>query len=139
MAASSTKHQLNLPPSLLQVSEQGAVVLQRSEQADSALQTSEPGVTDETRLASEVFDAAAKACGLSTPDIGHLCGVSDALVYKWRSPERRECPSFVQMLMLPPAFHLALHRQLNKRFGFGRAALARLLDAVGDLALVVNE
>ena len=40
------------------------------------------------------------------------------------------------MLLLPASFHIALHRVMNRRYGFGRAALKRLLDAAGDLAVV---
>lgn len=157
--ASRDKNQLTFGPGQVHSSEQEASLLQKveqpssrvtssgqtsqalqiSEQPEPVLQISEHEPTDDTRLASTLFDAAAKECGLSTPVIAQLCGVSDGLVYKWRSVNQRECPSFVQMLRLPASFHIALHRGLNKRYGFGRAALSRLLDAAGELALVVNE
>ena len=90
-------------------------------------------------LAAEVLDGAFSAAGLTNKEIAHLCGVSVSLVEKWRSVEARGCPSFVQMLLLPPAFHLQLHRQLNRHYGFGRAALSRVLEGLGDLALVVEK
>lgn len=97
-------------------------------------------------LASELFDAAMavlehpdrKGTRLNNKDVADLCGVSESLVHKWRSSDQRACPSFAQMLCLPPAFHLELHRAMNRRFGFGRAALAQLLEAAGALALFVE-
>ena len=135
--ASRQQNQLNLPPALLQGSEHQPVVLRKSEQASNALRTAEQA-DDSSRIAAELFDAAVVASKLRNPEIAHLIGVSESLVQKWRSAETRECPSFVQMLRLPPAFHIELHRAMNKRFGFGRAALNRLLDAVSDLSLVVE-
>ena len=132
MAASSNKDQLSLPPMPLRGSEQADPSLRNSQQDEAALRRSE-------QLAAEALDAAFFEAHLENKDIAFLCGVSVSLVEKWRTADQRGCPSLVQMLLLPPAFHCALHRQLNKRFGFGRAALVRLLDAVGDLALVVNE
>ena len=113
----------------LRSSEQGSGAFRKSEQADES---------PAEQLAAELLDQALIDCGLSNKEVAHLCGVSVSLVEKWRSAEQRGAPSFVQLLLLPPSFHLALHRAMNRRFGFGRAALAQLLEAAGDLALAVE-
>lgn len=118
----------------VRTSEQIKVPFRKSEQPAPAF--GNPEHVD--ALAAELLNAAFDAARLTNKEIGHLCGVSVSLVEKWRSPETRGCPSFLQLLLLPPSFHIALHRAMNKRFGFGRAALARLLDAANDLALVVE-
>lgn len=122
-----------------------ALPVRSSEQLKASFRTSEQqpetfGNAEQNAdvLASELFDHACKATGLENKDIAHLCGVSVSLVEKWRSRETRGCPSFIQMLLLPPAFHIALHRAMNQRMGFGRAALQRLMDAASDLALVIE-
>lgn len=130
--SSPSKHQLRLPPMPLRDSQPAAPALRMSQQDDRALRHSE-------QLAAEVLSAAFDAAGLENKQIAYLCGVSVSLVEKWRTPEQRGCPSLVQMLLLPPAFHLCLHRQLNKHFGFGKAALVQLLEAAGALALVIHE
>ncbi len=75
---------------------------------------------------------------LERKEIAHLCGVSESLVDKWCSVDQRGCPSFVQMLMLPPSFHLALHKAMNAKFGFARAALLDLIESVGALAVLTK-
>lgn len=112
-----------------------------SEQLKAPFRSSEPASEtcgSSERLAAELLDAAFAAAGLSNKDIAHLCGVSQSLVEKWRSTESRGAPSFVQLLLLPPAFHITLHKLLNRRFGFSRAALRDLLEAAGSLALLVD-
>lgn len=91
------------------------------------------------RDAAELFDAALTRAKLGNKEVAHLCGVSPSLVEKWRKADSPNRPSFVQMLLLPPSFQLELHRAMNARFGFGRAALVDLLDAVGRLAVVNGE
>ena len=91
------------------------------------------------RDAARLLDQAFTDAGLETKVIADLCGVSPSLVEKWRSTEARGGPSFLQLLCLPPAFHLAMNKLLNQRYGFGRAALLDLLDAVGRLALLAEE
>jgi DNA-binding CsgD family transcriptional regulator len=88
--------------------------------------------------AAQLFDEALAAAKLTSKEVSALLGISESLVNRMRSPNYREGVSFTQLLRLPPAFHIALHRAMNQRFGFGRAALARLLDVAGDLALVVD-
>jgi len=117
------QNQLNLPPSLLPKREQDEPVLTIQEQ-------------DADRTASEMFDEALKSARITSQEAAFLTGVSESLVRKWRSVQQREQPSFAQMLCLPAPFHIALHRVMNRRFGFGRAALRRLLDAAGDLMAV---
>jgi len=152
---SPSKSQRNLPPMELRDPEQPDLAFRKSEQdADAVGKTQrespaagtfrnseqdEMALRESEHCAARLLDAAFRDAGLESKDVAFFCGVSTSLVEKWRSPEQRGCPSFVQMLLLPPTFHLALHRRLNKRYGFGRAALKLLLDAAGDLALVVNE
>lgn len=133
-AVNSPAHsQLSLPPVPLRNSEQSEAVFRNSEQDDPVFRKAEQD-------ASELFDRACTLARLENKEVAHLCEVSVSLVEKWRSREARGCPSLVQMLLLPPAFHLALHKVMNRRFGFGRAALVQLLEAAGALAgLVVNE
>lgn len=124
--------QLNLGPVELRGSEQSSAAFRKSEQAaDAAPAPSES-------LAAELLDAAFDAAHLTNKEIAHLCGVSVSLVEKWRSSEARGCPSFVQMLLLPPSFHIALHRVMNRRFGYGRVVLKRVLDDISDLALAME-
>ena len=139
---SASRHaQRNLPPMEVRKPEDGAPVFRKSEDDAAAFRKTED---DGYALASALFDAAMGDLerrdrgALTNKDVAFLCGVSESLVQKWRSPDQRACPSFAQLLVLPPAFHIALHRAMNQRFGFGRAALARLLDVACDLALVVD-
>lgn len=120
-----------LPPMEVRTSEQARATLRTSEHEPDECGTPE-------RLASDLFDEALTAAGLTTQEVAHILGVSESLVQKMRSRDSRGCPSFVQMLRLPPAFHLELHRAMNRRFGFGRAALRRLIETVGDLAVVIE-
>lgn len=120
--------QRSLPPMELRDSERPQPSFRNSEQAEAALSESEQG-------AARIFDQAVEAAGLTNKDVAHLCGVSVSLVEKWRSTEQRGAPSFVQMLMLPPSFHWHLHRALNRRFGFGKAALSQVLEGLGMLAV----
>lgn len=123
--------QLNLPPVPLGSSERTTPTFRESERSDGELGTSE-------QLAADLLDEAFKRAGLQNKEVAHLCGVSISLVEKWRKSDVRGCPSFVQLLLLPPVFHLELHRAMNRRFGFGRAALLELLEAAGALALVTE-
>jgi len=121
MARSRSHAQLNLPPTEVASSEQRTETFGSSE-----------------RLAAQFLNEAFLAAGLDTKEIAHLCGVSVSLVEKWRDVNARGCPSFVQMLLLPPSFHLALHRVMNRRFGFGKQALRDLLESAGALALALE-
>ena len=115
--------------------------VRRSEPKTSAFRNSEheaDGLGKAEQLAAILLDEAIENAGLTNKEVAHLCGVSVSLVEKWRKADARGCPSFVQMLCLPAAFHIALYRVQNKRFGYGRAALARLIDAASDLALVTE-
>jgi len=96
-------------------------------------------VSQSSELAARWFDEALTRAGLESKEVAHLLGVSVSLVDKWRSTNEQRCPSFVQMLCLPPRFHFELHRVMNRHFGFGRAALARVIEAAGDLAAVEVE
>jgi ribosome-binding protein aMBF1 (putative translation factor) len=130
--------QRNLPPMEVRKSEQGRAVFRKSEQERGAFRKAEQAA-DTAVLAAELFDAALQRAGLNSKEVAHLLGISESLVQKMRSTEQRGCPSFAQLLRLPPRFHIALHREMNDQFGFGRAALGRLLEAAGDLALAVEQ
>lgn len=104
-----------------------------SEQLKVPFRSSEQAQPD--ALAAELLNAAFDAAGLENKQIAGLCCVSVSLVEKWRSAESRGCPSFLQMLLLPPSFHVELHKAMNKHYGYGRQAVLDLLDAVGRLAV----
>lgn len=151
-----TKHQLQIPPMEVQKTEQLAPPFRKTEREKTvaaatvpafrnmespleAFRIPEPLDADAAALvASELFDAACTQSGLITKEIAALCGVSESLVWKWRSSEARVCPSFAQLLMLPFRFHLSLIRAWNKRFGFARALLSRVVNDLG-LAMAVGE
>lgn len=124
---SRSNSQLNLPPALLAKETQQDTARPKHTHADGTHE-----------LAAELFDQALTAAEISTAEVAYLFHVSESLVRRMRSKDARERVSFGQMLLLPPAFHIAIHRQLNMRFGFGKAALARLIGAAEDLALVVD-
>lgn len=118
--------QLNLPPTLLAKGTQDAPVRPKCTQ----------GPDESGQLAAILFDEALTAAGISTAEAAFLFGISESVVRRMRSRDARERVSFAQILRLPPSFHFALHRAMNRRFGFGRQLLRRLLDDVADLALV---
>lgn len=95
-------------------------------------------MSEHEQAAAELLHAAITAATLTNQEVAHLCGVSENLVEKWRSTHSRGCPSFAQMLCLPPRFHWELHRAMNRRYGFGRQALLELLAAAGSLAMVIE-
>jgi len=115
--------------------------LRTSEQLKAPFRSSERGadaLSQSEQIAAELLRAAFKRARLNDKEIAHLCGVSRSLVEKWSSTEQRGCPSFVQLLLLPPSFHYALHKEMNARFGFGKQALRDLMDAAGSLAMVIE-
>jgi hypothetical protein len=124
--ASRANGQLSLPPTLLTNHSQQESVRTTCSQ--------EPEV-----LSAQLLDAALKDAHITSYEVGQLVGVSESLVTRWRSPHHRECPSFVQLLKLPPSFHFELHRAMNRHYGFGRQLLARVLEDLGAVALAVGE
>lgn len=125
-STSSADSQLSLPPTLLTNSSQ--------QQPVRTICSQEPEA-----LSAQLFDQALDAAHITSYEVGQLAGVSESLVNRWRSPNHRECPSFVQLLKLPPAFHLELHRAMNRHYGFGRQLLARVLDDLCGLAVAVGQ
>jgi hypothetical protein len=129
----------------VRTSEQLKAPLRQSEHgttSEASLRTSEPhdeALRQSERDAADLLNEAFKDAKLENKEAAFLCGVSESLVEKWRSKDQRGAPSFVQMLCLPPKFHYALHKQMNKRYGFGKAALRDLMDAAGSLAMVIIE
>lgn len=93
---------------------------------------------DPDEMSAELFDAALTRARITTAEVAYLFGVSESLVRRMRSKNARERVALSQLLRLPPAFHLALHAELNAKYGFGRQALLDLLDAVGRLAVVLG-
>lgn len=89
-------------------------------------------------LKAELLREAFALSRLEIDEAAYLCRVSRSLVEKWLKADTRACPNLIQMLLLPLAFHVALNRVMNKRFGFGRAALARIQESLGDLAAVME-
>lgn len=118
--------QLNLPPSLLANGTSAEAVLPKC---------TPPGIDAARELAAMLFDEALTTARITTSEVAYLFDVSESLVRRMRSRDARERASLVQMLLLPPAFHIAMQRAMNKRFGLGKAALLDLLDAVGRLAV----
>ena len=127
MSRPKSKSQLNLPPMLRANGTQSEPVRPKC--------TQDP---DPDRLASEIFDEALAEAKVTTAEVAFLFGVSESVVRRMRSKDARERVSFGQMLRLPLRFHVELHRAMNRRFGLGRFALQRLLDAAGDLAVAVE-
>lgn len=125
MKSARSHGQLNLPPSLLPNPSQSEPVRSNPSQ-------------DAEALASTLFAQAMDDAGLTTAEVAYLVQHSESLVSRWRSPEHREQPSFAQLLRLPPSFHLALHKRLDKHYGFSRAALLEAIDALGRLGQAVG-
>lgn len=122
-------NQLSLPPTEVQSLHSGAAAVKNPHPpADLAQEPAE-------RLASRLFDAALTRACISSNFVALHLGVSDSLVAQWRQEQSPKLPSFGQMLRLPFTFQLALHKEMNAHFGFGRAALADLLDAAGRVAV----
>lgn len=84
--------------------------------------------------AAAIFDDALTGARITSKEVAALVGVSESLVNRWRSPNYREAPSFTQMLRLPVSFHWHLNKALNRKYGFGRQALAQVLEGLGMLA-----
>jgi hypothetical protein len=156
MKTSPAKSQLNLPPTLLQSSEQEGASLRISEpvSVDAAallnlehealvLRKAEHDtmtVDEAIRVSSMLVAEALKNAKINYKAAAHLTGVSDSLAQKWCSPDQRESPSLVQQLRLGVRFNYELHKAINRheRFGFGRRALGEMLSAAGMLALAVE-
>jgi transcriptional regulator with XRE-family HTH domain len=132
MARSSVRddRQLNLPPQ--------EVANYAAELTPRAICSDEPQV-----LSAQLFDEALKNAkdfrGNPRPwaskEIADRLGISESQVNKWRSPAYRETPSLLQFAALPPEVLFSFHQAMNRRFGFGRQLLARILDDLGAFAL----
>jgi hypothetical protein len=114
---------------------------ERESNSDASFRSSEQptdALSESEQRAARLLDAAFSDPNvrLTNKEIAHLCRVSESLVEKWRSTTARGCPSYVQMLLLPPAFWWALNKAMNKEFGYARAALIDLIDAAGALAVL---
>lgn len=129
----TAKSQLNLPPTGLPNREQGSGLLSKSEQGPDV-----PPVGEADAAAARLFDEVLTAAKLSSQEVAHLLGVSESLVRKMRSPNARERVALSHLLQLPLSFHLEFHRAMNRRSGLGRQLLRGVLDALGDLAVVLE-
>lgn len=150
---SRADHQLNLPATeVLNCSDQLAARTNDSSARSTSNRAELPRTNhssdDEPRmnlsddpfvLASLMFDGCMKDARLETKEVASLCGVTDSLVNRWRSPNYQESPSLVHLLRLPAAFHWALVKRLVKRFAFGQRAIAEAVEAQNVWAAVVGQ
>lgn len=121
-----THSQMNLPP----------VLLANDTQDEAPRPKCTPAVA--SVHAAELFDEALTDARITTAEVAYLLSVSESLVRRMRSKDARERVSFAQMLLLPPAFHWALHKSMSTRYGYGRKALTDLLEAAGRIAMVIG-
>lgn len=89
------------------------------------------------RVAAEMFSQALKASGINRDEAAALMGVSRSLVDKFCEATGKS-PSLIQVVLLGPAFHIELIKELDKHFGLGRALLARVQQSLGTLGLMVR-
>lgn len=137
--------QIPLPPMPVGKSEGQSSPFRKPEEHEAAVRFSEdrPIATPDSAsaLSAEIFTEALKTTrignvvGLQRKEVAELLGVSTNLVDRWCNPNEPACPSDIQMLCMPWAFHLARHRVMNKRFGFWRASIARVFESLGDAVL----
>lgn len=134
---SKSNSQLNLPPlPVVKETQQDSPRANHTPaNVSRAKGTQQP---DADEMSAELFDTALTAASVTTAEAAFLLGISESLVRRMRSKDSRERVSFAQLLRLPPAFHLELHRAMNARYGYGRQALLDALDALGRIALVME-
>lgn len=145
MSRSRNQNQLELGPMEVRNADAGRVVVRKTDEAVGAFGFSEekPLARGESAqaLSAEIFDESlrttriGKVIGLERKEVAALLGVSKNLVDRWCNPNEPHCPSDVQMLCMPWAFHLARHRIMSKRFGFWRSAIATVMQSIGEVAL----
>jgi hypothetical protein len=120
--------QIALPPMEVRKADRDPAVVRKTDQARESAES----------LAATIFDAALKSAGIERGEAAYLFGVSTSMVDKMCSPNERQAPSLIQLLMMPPHFHIALIKELDKHFGLGRALLARVQESLGTLGLLVR-
>lgn len=129
--------QMPLPPMEVRKTDPSGTAIRKSDQENQSVRASDREAAE--ARAAAMFSRALDAAGITRDEAGYLMGgISRSLVDKMCSPTERQCPSLVQLLLLPPQFHLALIQELDGHFGLGRAVLARVQQAVGTLALLVR-
>lgn len=119
----------------------GPAEVRNSEEAQPVLRSSEDDATTPDsihEISASLFDDACKGARLTNKEVSFLWKCSVSNVEKMRLVGTRTCPSLVQLLLLPPRFHYEFHKAMNKRYGYGRAALREVLEALGTLALVTE-
>lgn len=126
-SSSRTNSQLGLGPMHLADRKQDSEVLPKRTRREEAQE-----------ISAVLFDSALTAANISTAEVAFILDISESLVRRMRSKDARERASFVQMLMLPPKFHIEMQRAMNRKYGFARAALGQALEALGALALAIE-
>lgn len=114
-------------------SHQAAPAVRKSHQATEAIDRAAAEA-----LAADVFTRALEAAAITRDEAAFLMGVTRSMVDQMCAPTVAKAPSLIQVLLLGPAFHLALIHELDKHFGLGRAALARVQQALGTLGLMLR-
>lgn len=125
---SRDQHQLNLPPS----------EVRRSDSPTTPVRNSDHHTDRSRSLSAIILQDAFEGAGLEHKEVAAVLGVSISLVDKWCDPNADKSPSFAQLLLLPPSFHVALIQQFDRQFGLGREMLARVQQTLGTLALLVR-
>lgn len=112
--------------------------LRSSEPDADALRIAEDRIEVANVAKAEILSEAFAIANLDPKEIAHLCFVSRSLAEKWQKSDQRACPNLIQLLLLPPTFWVAIHRVTNRRYGFGVAALHRLLEDLGIVATSIS-
>ena len=88
-------------------------------------------------LAAQLFANALDDAKITRDEAAFLMGgISRSMVDQMCSPTVAKAPSLVQIVLLGPAFHIALIKQLDGHFGLGRVLLAQAQQALGTLAIL---
>jgi hypothetical protein len=110
--------------------------VRKSHQAEEAVRNDRESAD---ALAAAIFTHALESAGITRDEAAYLMGgISRSMVDQMCAPTVAKAPSLVQLLLLPPQFHLALIRELDAHFGLGRSVLAQVQQAIGTLGLLVR-
>ena len=137
---SQQQSQRSLPPMEVRNSNHGeSSVRNTNHGAESVSETNQTGRQAAEILAAAIFSAALDAAGITRDEAAFLMGrVTRSMVDQMCSKTVPKAPSLIQLLMLPPSFHIALIQELDTHFGLGRAVLARVQQTLGTLSLLVR-
>lgn len=124
----------------VRTSNHGDTSVRKSHQAPEAV--TKPHQIDRNAaeiLAASMFSNALDAANISRDEAAFLMGgITRSMVDQMCSTTVPKAPSLIQLLLLPPTFHLALIKELDKHYGLGRALLARVQESLGTLGLLVR-